>query len=238
MKTPKPIERWLLAATIASGIMVVFAHGGGTTGCATSQQKVEGDDPHFPLLPGHQALLVLRHTLTSEGATIERGSVIEIAYEAPDGSKKTALGPLVGVVPEFGTVIINDNDDRRELAPSVISSITVVGENPRGRNVGRGALIGGLVGAAVGGIAGAGLGTAGSGGNAGLGALCAVGFGVPAGGIGAGVGTGVGAAASPGRTRTAEYKIGPDGWQIDRGRYSLSAPAASSAPAPSTSGTP
>ena len=247
MKARTHLERWLLGATIASGIMVVFSHGGGTTGCATSQQRVEGDDPHFPLLAGHQALLVLKHTLTSEGATIDRGTVIEIAYDASDGSKKTAIGPLVGVVPEFGTVIINDEGDRRELPASTISSIAVVGEHPRGRNITRGALIGGLVGAAVGGIAGAGVGGAGSGGNSGFGAICAVGFAIPAGGVGSGVGIGVGAAASPGRTRTAEYKIGAGAWQVDRGRYAWpasSSPAAapstapSPSPSPSTSGAP
>ena len=226
MNGSKALERWLLAATVASGIMVVFAHGGGTTGCATSERR-DTETPSYALLPGHSKILLLRHTLTEDTATIERGAVISVLYDARDGSKKSAVGPLVGVVDEFGTIIIDDDGDRREIPADVIDSIAIVGEHPRGRNMTRGALIGGLTGAALGAIAGAAVG-----GNN-FGGVCAVGFGVPGGAAGAGVGLGMGAAASPGRGRFEEYKMGTGGWKIDRGLRARQTPVSSVPIAPS-----
>ena len=210
MKRRKTLERSLLGATIASGMLVAFAHGGGTTGCASSQRRVDTGTPQFSVRPGQLSTLVLTHAVSSERVTIQRGSVIELTYITKAGTSNTVEGPLVAFSPAPCSVILNEEDDRVELPCSRLRMITLLGENPRPTNMGRGALVGGLTGAAIGGIAGAAVG------GESYGPVCAVGFGLPAGGLGAGAGVGIGAVGSPDRGRT-EYALETYRWVIETG---------------------
>jgi len=165
-----------------------------------------------PLYAWQQPQLVLtrRGPATAPSiARIERGTLLELRRRPEVPGESTTKGMLVGFDPALRGILLTNDDETIEVVRyDHLEAITVLGESPTGTYVGSGALIGGLSGAAIGGLVGANTG------GRQYGALCAVMFAIPSGGLGAGLGAGIGAAGSPGRART-EYPLGPDGWQIE-----------------------
>jgi hypothetical protein len=214
-----PRERWLLAATIASGLGVALSHAGGTAGCATA--KVSYGSVHAPLAAGQDTTLSLFNVNSSTNedtrASIGRGARLEVEWDSRVG-RAVSERLLVGIDSAKRTLLVITEDAKNvdevdEIPIDTIRRITVIGGTRTGAGAGYGALIGGLTGAAIGAVAAAST-DAGQA-KCGAGVIVTFGGGVVGASLGGGAGaaTGAGVGASMGRLRT-DYPIGPDQWVI------------------------
>jgi hypothetical protein len=207
-----PRERWLLAATIASGLGVALAHGGGAAGCASAQVPVQ-----TPLRAGQEAMLSLVNVSNTSfdaesSAKINRGTRLEVEWTGATG-RVVGERVLVGVDPTADNIILGVEGSTAvdEVPVASITRITTYGGSRVARGAGYGAIVGGLTGAAVGAIA---VGSSDAG-KSSCGAGLVFGGALVGGAVGGGAGTGVGAvggaAAGPEKT---DYVIGPNDWAI------------------------
>lgn len=206
-------ERWLLGATVASGLLALSSHGGGPTGCSTTARQVAVEPVSAPLRSGQRPDLPL--TTREAGSRrqrverIERGTQLALHWLPGLNGGGTSEGRLAGFDPARRRILFtSDGETAFEVNPEQLASFDVLGESPTAAHVGNGALIGGLSGAAVGALAGAGVARGGS-----FAGLCAAGFGTGGALVGSGIGAAIGAGVSPGRRRT-EYRLGPNDWQV------------------------